>query len=73
MWECGLKPQRSPCGRNGYKNVTPYVGVWIETHRIVLCGYRRVVTPYVGVWIETINRNVHTVTRTGHSLCGSVD
>ena len=35
------------------KNVTPYVGVWIETiyNQCRLRGER--VTPYVGVWIET--------------------
>ena len=36
------------------KQVTPYVGVWIET----VCHLPPVVvadvTPYVGVWIETI-------------------
>ena len=34
-------------------NVTPFVGVWIETeeHRYVESHLR--VTPFVGVWIET--------------------
>ena len=33
--------------------VTPYVGVWIETCKLLdMLGYGSV-TPYVGVWIET--------------------
>ena len=52
MWECGLKQ------RNGHKNsgqlqVTPYVGVWIETKSTLSMTYYQKVTPYVGVWIET--------------------
>ena len=34
-------------------NVTPYVGVWIETSVIGICLPSVLVTPYVGVWIET--------------------
>ena len=30
MWECGLKQQLGPAVCQGYQ-VTPYVGVWIET------------------------------------------
>ena len=37
--------------------VTPYVGVWIETVRTSLFRQKYVVTPYVGVWIETIHCN----------------
>ena len=33
--------------------VTPYVGVWIETGRRNNTRYSYFVTPYVGVWIET--------------------
>ena len=52
MWECGLKL----CYETGLLNasiVTPYVGVWIETVKLLdeLDNYK--VTPYVGVWIET--------------------
>ena len=31
MWECGLKLTVSGIAKNGTE-VTPYVGVWIETH-----------------------------------------
>ncbi len=31
MWECGLKPEDTR-GNDGQRKVTPYVGVWIETH-----------------------------------------
>ena len=34
-------------------NVTPYVGVWIETSYDSANVKLRKVTPYVGVWIET--------------------
>ena len=33
--------------------VTPYVGVWIETVCRCRAGRCTDVTPYVGVWIET--------------------
>ena len=33
--------------------VTPFVGVWIETLRMVLNWKSYSVTPFVGVWIET--------------------
>ena len=33
--------------------VTPYVGVWIETVCIAIATCLDEVTPYVGVWIET--------------------
>ena len=52
MWECGLKQWEG-----GYvcdpDDVTPYVGVWIETKEISALMVRIKVTPYVGVWIET--------------------
>ena len=31
MWECGLKLFASNTDKSA-KNVTPYVGVWIETY-----------------------------------------
>ena len=34
-------------------NVTPYVGVWIETGSGRFDERKPDVTPYVGVWIET--------------------
>ena len=36
-----------------FLNVTPYVGVWIETYYVAIDTMRGIVTPYVGVWIET--------------------
>ena len=35
--------------------VTPHVGVWIETPLPLLHHRQQSVTPHVGVWIETIN------------------
>ena len=35
--------------------VTPYVGVWIETRKVLWSYQLRMVTPYVGVWIETVD------------------
>ena len=52
MWECGLKLNKLP-GWERATRVTPYVGVWIETHRWMSCTPSARVTPYVGVWIET--------------------
>ena len=36
-------------------NVTPRVGVWIETYRLQKYFRNLCVTPRVGVWIETIH------------------
>ena len=33
--------------------VTPFVGVWIETSRVKKSLFIVFVTPFVGVWIET--------------------
>ena len=35
--------------------VTPFVGVWIETHVPDDTLVKFNVTPFVGVWIETLN------------------
>ena len=53
--------------------VTPYVGVWIETVKLLdeLDNYK--VTPYVGVWIETFACKGERWRTSSHSLCGSVD
>ena len=50
-WVCGLKQ----CERKTElsSQVTPYVGVWIETKNPREALDRGLVTPYVGVWIET--------------------
>ena len=36
------------------ENVTPFVGVWIETDKSRTFASQSRVTPFVGVWIETI-------------------
>ena len=36
------------------EDVTPYVGVWIETIYTKEVCVNGSVTPYVGVWIETV-------------------
>ena len=53
MWVCGLKPISISTAKAVYE-VTPYVGVWIETARPCLHEPLHQVTPYVGVWIETM-------------------
>ena len=37
------------------REVTPHVGVWIETFTFILSSFPENVTPHVGVWIETVN------------------
>ena len=63
---CGLK-QILECVLTIEYNVTPFVGVWIETaaaSQIAQMSYQ--VTPFVGVWIETsminINEQINQVT-----------
>ena len=53
--------------------VTPFVGVWIETASWCWSPFRSRVTPFVGVWIETAKsfQLFHTVCC--HTLCGCVD
>ena len=72
MWEFGLK-QRSGVIRGCPNGVTPYVGVWIETCKLLASNSNSNVTPYVGVWIETSSPVIITLPEGGHSLCGSVD
>ena len=52
-WVCGLKPYsgRKSCP---HSEVTPCVGVWIETKDGRLAPVVEIVTPCVGVWIETL-------------------
>ena len=52
MWECGLKRNKMEEEQDAL-DVTPYVGVWIETVKLSYEGRDSIVTPYVGVWIET--------------------
>ena len=50
-WVCGLKPV--PYNNVATIQVTPFVGVWIETLEISAKIQTHQVTPFVGVWIET--------------------
>ena len=53
--------------------VTPFVGVWIETPVIIDAENKRLVTPFVGVWIETYNTDEPLKRILGHTLRGCVD
>ena len=49
---CGLKLEYTDKSlRTG--ELTPFVGVWIETIFDLSVGMAENVTPFVGVWIET--------------------
>ena len=54
-------------------DVTPYVGVWIETRKISNTAIQYSVTPYVGVWIETRWKQYQAKERCSHTLRGCVD
>ena len=71
-WVCGLKPIVVTCVdlRN---QVTPYVGVWIETTITSSFAASTIVTPYVGVWIETMEASSYTKAIMCHTLRGCVD
>ena len=49
---CGLKLKNDHNGAR-VRDVTPCVGVWIETYYPLIVAYYTGVTPCVGVWIET--------------------
>ena len=51
-WVCGLKHLFS-CRMDFGRDVTPCVGVWIETTGSLTKTTAGNVTPCVGVWIET--------------------
>ena len=51
-WVCGLK-QCLVCLFGCRYDVTPFVGVWIETNLKYQGAKVLRVTPFVGVWIET--------------------
>ena len=53
-WVCGLKQRDSERFRE--IQVTPFVGVWIETVYRKRQPSRKNVTPFVGVWIETFGQ-----------------
>ena len=71
-WVCGLKPNFFD-GIFAVPQVTPFVGVWIETSA---CHRKNVpfhVTPFVGVWIETQYKNTSYLAEHRHTLRGCVD
>ena len=72
-WVCGLKHSFEPLSYTGYGNVTPYVGVWIETTITSSFAASTIVTPYVGVWIETMEASSYTKAIMCHTLRGCVD
>ena len=49
---CGLKHEGEYVSGDEF-DVTPFVGVWIETLSFVEPRILTHVTPFVGVWIET--------------------
>ena len=52
-WVCGLKHWQAII--QGHRvQVTPFVGVWLETYCRTEYRGRWWVTPFVGVWIETL-------------------
>ena len=68
---CGLKHKTQSATPYG-KDVTPYVGVWIETPELLKAVDHCQVTPYVGVWIETSDVDVEYFINS-HTLRGCVD
>ena len=55
------------------KQVTPCVGVWIETRNPRELFDQIKVTPCVGVWIETTLLRIYAVSVRRHTLRGCVD
>ena len=53
---CGLKQTDGAEGEA--TEVTPFVGVWIETRPVPDGREPGCVTPFVGVWIETSTRSL---------------
>ena len=56
VWVCGLKQVRR-LKRCQCLEVTPCMGVWIETSRTRFSCCPSPVTPCMGVWIETLIRS----------------
>ena len=71
-WVCGLKPSW-PWPVITALNVTPFVGVWIETCALRSSSEISDVTPFVGVWIETAGLSAMRHWLQGHTLRGCVD
>ena len=60
-WVCGLKHRL--VAMHFLINVTPCVGVWIETAKLAELPDNAAVTPCVGVWIETYRRASYPLLR----------
>ena len=58
---------------SSHREVTPYIGVWIEIVCLRPPSVPSSVTPYIGVWIEIIMAKVLAKIDKGHSLYRSVD
>ena len=71
-WVCGLKQDKLMFIFSA-KNVTPFVGVWIETEYVSFCFFLGRVTPFVGVWIETERYYGNEFQTWRHTLRGCVD
>ena len=72
VWVCGLKQDH--CKYLRYRDqVTPCMGVWIETLRSWKYFILIEVTPCMGVWIETGRGKNPTLESASHTLYGCVD
>ena len=71
-WVCGLKRDIA-AGKYTLKQVTPFVGVWIETTEVFSLHPPWLVTPFVGVWIETTLFRSVLFCAQSHTLRGCVD
>ena len=71
VWVCGLKPVFRFCVRRSC-DVTPCMGVWIETAEARRQVRSRRVTPCMGVWIETLSLTPLLVKAASHPVwvCG---
>ena len=69
-WVCGLKHYRQSYVH--CLEVTPCVGVWIETSMHRFLQLHLLVTPCVGVWIETYNARIVKILHESHPawVCG---
>ena len=71
VWVCGLK-QSYPCILPEQHQVTPCMGVWIETKVLSYRSTKVPVTPCMGVWIETAEARRQVRGRRSHPVwvCG---
>ena len=70
VWVCGLKQIGK--GEKQFVDVTPCMGVWIETDCIFPSSCPAPVTPCMGVWIETHSKRRYSHSCTSHPVwvCG---